>query len=141
MSSAIISNYFVDEMSGILDEGKKITHDKLAGMVEVKLEDEKMWKKFKNLQDVSNSYTTDSSWGSCSRLNPAAGRHSTRRLVLHANHPIWRRIRFAHVCHFFEQAVRGCGRRRSGRCEHGYQIQELLLQYRQNVPHRPTSRE
>ncbi|EPQ27210.1 uncharacterized protein PFL1_05133 [Pseudozyma flocculosa PF-1] len=50
MSSTVMSGYFVDEMSTILDEGRKVTHEKLAARVEDQLEDSKTWKKVKGLE-------------------------------------------------------------------------------------------
>jgi len=46
-SSGILANYFVDQMSGILDEEKKISHAKLSQMVADKIEDEKFFQKLK----------------------------------------------------------------------------------------------
>ncbi len=45
MTTGILKEYFVDEMSTILDEGKKTTHEKLAAKIEEKLEDDGFWKK------------------------------------------------------------------------------------------------
>ena len=55
MSTGIMKNYFMDEMSTVLDEGKKVTHEKLAMRVESKLEDTKFWKTIKGLQDADLS--------------------------------------------------------------------------------------
>ncbi|PWN53991.1 putative SPT16-general chromatin factor [Violaceomyces palustris] len=55
MSSSIMSQYFVEEMSEILDEGKKTSHEKLAARVEDKLEDTKMWKRIKGLENADIS--------------------------------------------------------------------------------------
>lgn len=49
MTSGIMSKYFVDEMSNILDDDRKITHEKLAGRIEDKLEDKAFWKKIRGL--------------------------------------------------------------------------------------------
>ena len=46
-SSGIMANYFVDQMSGIIDEEKKITHKKLSQMVADKIDDEKFFQKLK----------------------------------------------------------------------------------------------
>ncbi|TKA65846.1 FACT complex subunit spt16 [Cryomyces minteri] len=51
-SSGLMANYFVDQMSGILDEEKKITHKALAQKVEDKISDEKFFQKLK----VSNGF-------------------------------------------------------------------------------------
>ncbi|KDN52765.1 putative SPT16-general chromatin factor [Tilletiaria anomala UBC 951] len=52
MSTGVLKEYFVEEMSTILDEGKKVTHEKLAARIESKLEDAAFWKKIKGLQDA-----------------------------------------------------------------------------------------
>ena len=52
MSSGIMSKYFVDEMSSVLDDNKKVTHEKLASRVEDKLEDKAFWKKVRGLDSV-----------------------------------------------------------------------------------------
>lgn len=52
MSSGIMSKYFVDEMSSVLDDNKKITHEKLAARVEDHLEDKAFWKKVRGLDSV-----------------------------------------------------------------------------------------
>lgn len=49
MTSGVMSKYFVDEMSGILDDDRKVTHEKLASRIEDKLEDKGFWKKVRNL--------------------------------------------------------------------------------------------
>ncbi|GAM87101.1 hypothetical protein ANO11243_051220 [Dothideomycetidae sp. 11243] len=46
-SSGLMAKYFVDQMSGIIDEEKKITHKKLSQMVADKIEDEKFFTKLK----------------------------------------------------------------------------------------------
>ncbi|KAF2417233.1 SPT16-domain-containing protein [Tothia fuscella] len=51
-SSGIMKDYFVDEMSGILDEEKKIPHSKLAQQVADKIDDSKFFQKLK----VSSSF-------------------------------------------------------------------------------------
>lgn len=53
LSSHLVSNYFVDEMSRILDEGKKVGCEKLARRVENRLDDEDAWKKAKGIKEVS----------------------------------------------------------------------------------------
>ena len=55
MTTGILRDYFVDEMSTILDEGKKTTHEKLAARIEEKLDDSNFWKKVKGLQDTDLS--------------------------------------------------------------------------------------
>ncbi|BGP58600.1 hypothetical protein JCM8202_002361 [Rhodotorula sphaerocarpa] len=49
MTSKLMS-HFSDVMSGYIDEGKKVTHERLAEEIEGKLEDSKFWKKL-NLGD------------------------------------------------------------------------------------------
>lgn len=51
-SSGIMANYFVDQMSGILDEEKKVTHKSLSDKVGNVIEDEKFFQKLK----VSNGF-------------------------------------------------------------------------------------
>ena len=41
---ALMHPYFLDEMSDILDQEKKVKHSALADKVEKKLDDEKFWK-------------------------------------------------------------------------------------------------
>lgn len=53
MASSVMSKYFVDELSVVLDENKKTTHEKLAAKVENVLDNDGFWKKVKNLGDVS----------------------------------------------------------------------------------------
>ena len=53
MASSVMSKYFVDELSVVLDENKKTTHEKLAAKVENVLDNDGFWKKIKNLGDVS----------------------------------------------------------------------------------------
>ncbi len=54
----IMKDYFVDEMSRIIDEEKKITHDKLSEKIESKIDDEKFFKskEMKLGPDVSTPY-------------------------------------------------------------------------------------
>ena len=52
MTSRVVSTKFVDEISDILDGGKKVTHEKLAGRLEEVLDDDKFWKKAKGLADA-----------------------------------------------------------------------------------------
>jgi len=40
----IMKDYFIDEMSRIIDEEKKITHDQLSRKIEAKIDDEKFFK-------------------------------------------------------------------------------------------------
>lgn len=51
----IMNQYFVDEMSTIVDEEKKVTHTVLAQKIEAKLDDDKFFraKEMKLGQDVS----------------------------------------------------------------------------------------
>jgi nucleosome binding factor SPN SPT16 subunit len=53
-------SYFLDEMSNVLDEEKKVKHSKLADDVEKKLDDEKFWKKVElpNKQKLPNDFDT-----------------------------------------------------------------------------------
>lgn len=64
MLNGVMSKYFVDEMSTILDDGRKVTHEKLASRVEAVLDDDKFWKKVKGLAEVSvpafESFATES---------------------------------------------------------------------------------
>ncbi|KAF2220252.1 FACT complex subunit spt16 [Elsinoe ampelina] len=46
-SAGLMGKYFVDTMSGIIDEEKKITHKKLSQQVSDKIEDEKFFQKLK----------------------------------------------------------------------------------------------
>ncbi|KAF2264458.1 SPT16-domain-containing protein [Lojkania enalia] len=46
-SSAVMTNYFVDEMSEILDEEKKITHKAFSDKVAAKIDDSKFFDKYK----------------------------------------------------------------------------------------------
>ncbi|PWY99374.1 putative SPT16-general chromatin factor [Testicularia cyperi] len=55
MSSAVMSGYFENEMSTILDEGKKVTHEQLSERVEARLDDTKLWKKVKGLEGADLS--------------------------------------------------------------------------------------
>lgn len=49
-----MKNWFIDEMSKIIDEERKITHEKFAEKTEDVLLDEKMFKKLKFPADVSS---------------------------------------------------------------------------------------
>jgi nucleosome binding factor SPN SPT16 subunit len=51
-SSGLMKDYFVEEMSSILDDEKKIGHDKLSQMVADKIDDSKFFQKIK----VSNTF-------------------------------------------------------------------------------------
>jgi nucleosome binding factor SPN SPT16 subunit len=51
-SSALMTNYFVDEMSEILDSEKKVSHKALADKVSAKIDDQKFFEK----QKVSKSF-------------------------------------------------------------------------------------
>ncbi|CAD6921441.1 unnamed protein product [Tilletia controversa] len=50
MTSGIFSSYFTDELGNILDERKKITHEKLADRLSKKLDDQALWKKVKGIE-------------------------------------------------------------------------------------------
>ncbi|CEH15044.1 fact complex subunit spt16 [Ceraceosorus bombacis] len=54
LSSGVMSKYFVEEMSGILDEEKRVTHSRLADKVEAQLESDNaaFWKKIRGLDGV-----------------------------------------------------------------------------------------
>ena len=55
--AGIVHPFFVEEMSAILDEGKKVTHSALAGKVEAKLDDAAFFKKLPKLPgDFDPSY-------------------------------------------------------------------------------------
>ncbi|KAK0525106.1 FACT complex subunit spt16 [Tilletia horrida] len=49
MTSAMFTNFF-NELGTILDERKKVTHEKLADRLEGRLDDQSMWKKVKGLE-------------------------------------------------------------------------------------------
>jgi len=53
LSSLVMKNYFIEEMSQIIDEERKITHEKFADKMENVLSDEKMYKQLKFPADVS----------------------------------------------------------------------------------------
>lgn len=44
VAAGVMKDYFIEEMSTIVDEGKKITHSKLCDKVQAKLYDEKFLK-------------------------------------------------------------------------------------------------
>ncbi|KAF1344690.1 transcription elongation complex subunit [Delphinella strobiligena] len=46
-SSGLVANYFVDQMSGILDEEKKMSHKALSDKIANKIEDDKFFQKLK----------------------------------------------------------------------------------------------
>ncbi|KAE8266753.1 hypothetical protein A4X09_0g5594 [Tilletia walkeri] len=50
MTAGIFSSYFTDELGTILDERKKITHEKFADRVEKRLDDQALWKKVKGIE-------------------------------------------------------------------------------------------
>lgn len=52
LSSLVMKNYFIEEMSQIIDEERKITHEKFADKMENTLADEKMYKQLKFPADV-----------------------------------------------------------------------------------------
>lgn len=83
MTSRVMSAYFVDEISDILDSGKKVTHEKLASRIESVLDDDKFWKKQKGLQDADMSladwaYTPIIQSGGEYDLRPSAVSNSNR---------------------------------------------------------------
>lgn len=55
MASSAMSKYFADELSVVLDENKKTTHEKLAAKVEAVLDNDGFWKKVKNLGEADMS--------------------------------------------------------------------------------------
>jgi len=56
-ASAVMSDYWVDEMSGVLDAEKKITHAKLAANILAKIDDQKFFKKVSKLTpDFDNQH-------------------------------------------------------------------------------------
>lgn len=57
-SATIMSKYFLEEMSDIIDAEKKITHKSLADKVLAKLDDEKFWNKNK-ISSTFDSSNTD----------------------------------------------------------------------------------
>ncbi|KAF9205553.1 FACT complex subunit spt16 [Haplosporangium sp. Z 27] len=54
LSSLLMKNYFIEEMSQIIDEERKITHEKFAEKTEDVLLDDKMFKQLKFPADVSS---------------------------------------------------------------------------------------
>ncbi|KAJ9141688.1 FACT complex subunit SPT16 [Pleurostoma richardsiae] len=58
---ALMHPYFLDEMSNILDQEKKVKHSALADKVEKKLDDEKFWKtvELPNKQKLPNDFDPD----------------------------------------------------------------------------------
>ncbi|KAI8362394.1 FACT complex subunit spt16 [Mortierella sp. GBAus27b] len=52
LSSLVMKNYFIEEMSQIIDEERKITHEKFADKMENALTDERMYKQLKFPADV-----------------------------------------------------------------------------------------
>ncbi|OAQ33302.1 metallopeptidase family M24 protein [Linnemannia elongata AG-77] len=54
LSSLLMKNWFIDEMSKIIDEERKITHEKFAEKTEDVLLDEKMFKKLKFPADAAS---------------------------------------------------------------------------------------
>ncbi|KAG0220695.1 FACT complex subunit spt16 [Mortierella sp. GBA43] len=53
LSSLVMKNYFIEEMSQIIDEERKITHEKFADKMENALTDERMYKQLKFPADVA----------------------------------------------------------------------------------------
>lgn len=57
MSTLLLKDYFVDEMSNALDDGRKVSHEKLASLLENKLDDNSFWRKHKAvLPDLDPTY-------------------------------------------------------------------------------------
>ncbi|KAF9962002.1 FACT complex subunit spt16 [Mortierella alpina] len=54
LSSLVMKNYFIEEMSQIIDEERKITHEKFAEKTEDALLDEKMYKRLKFPADAAS---------------------------------------------------------------------------------------
>ncbi|RUS30293.1 hypothetical protein BC938DRAFT_479592 [Jimgerdemannia flammicorona] len=54
VSSLVMKNYFIDEMSAIIDEEKSVSHEKLAELTEGSMFDEKLQRRMRIPSDVSN---------------------------------------------------------------------------------------
>jgi nucleosome binding factor SPN SPT16 subunit len=52
-----LMNYFIEQMSDVIENDKKITHEKLAEQIEAKLDDGAYWLKFRPTDGVSNLFT------------------------------------------------------------------------------------
>ncbi|KAK0543166.1 FACT complex subunit spt16 [Tilletia horrida] len=52
MTSGVFNSYFTDELATILDERKKVSHQKLSDRIERKLDDQALWKKVKGLENA-----------------------------------------------------------------------------------------
>lgn len=52
MATGVMSRYFIEEIGNILDDGKKVTHDKLSEKVERVLDNTAFWKKVKGLGEA-----------------------------------------------------------------------------------------
>ncbi|KLJ13516.1 FACT complex subunit spt16 [Blastomyces silverae] len=61
--SGLMSEYFVDEMSQLLDEEKKITHRELANRVDAKIDDAKFFKKLAKLPAEFDPQQIDWAYG------------------------------------------------------------------------------
>ncbi|KAH8691097.1 transcription elongation complex subunit [Talaromyces proteolyticus] len=61
--SGLMSEYFVDEMSQLLDEGKKITHKSLASKIDAKIDDSKFFNKLAKLPPGFDSQQIDWAYG------------------------------------------------------------------------------
>ncbi|KAJ5911042.1 FACT complex subunit s.t1.c16 [Penicillium subrubescens] len=61
--SGLMSEYFVDEMSQLLDEEKQITHKALAGKVDAKIDDSKFFNKLARLPSEFDAEQIDWAYG------------------------------------------------------------------------------
>lgn len=61
--SGLMSEYFVDEMSELLDEGKKISHEALSGKIDAKIDDSKFFNKLAKLPPGFDSTQLDWAYG------------------------------------------------------------------------------
>lgn len=55
MASHVMSHHLVDELSMILDDGRKVTHEKFSARVEGILDNDKYWQKAKGLSEADMS--------------------------------------------------------------------------------------
>ncbi|EEA22962.1 FACT complex subunit spt16 [Talaromyces marneffei ATCC 18224] len=61
--SGLMSEYFVDDMSQLLDEGKKITHKSLAARIDAKIDDSKFFNKLAKLPPGFDPQQIDWAYG------------------------------------------------------------------------------
>lgn len=61
--SGLMSEYFVDEMSQLLDEEKKMTHKSLASKIDVKIDDDKFFQKLAKLPPEFDAHQIDWAYG------------------------------------------------------------------------------